>query len=214
MNALRTFLMHHLPWVILVLIGGIGIHAYMQEHDQRLFAEQKIAVDEQQVKVLQDSINANNQAIASLQSQIQQRDAANARVIDSLLKAKQQAVTPQQQVTTLQTEAKLPEPIVSISGTPDFKLPLADVQPLFSAISDGQMAIANLTTCQADLTDQKQINAKQTDTITDQTKQLAAKDDQIKILSKKPKFWTRVGDTMRKVGIGIGIGAVLGAHGL
>lgn len=212
LEAIRTFAVHHIPWIILVIVGGIGIHSYMQEHDSRLIAEQRVAVDEQQVKTLQTSIEQNNQAIASLQQQMQQRDQQNAQVIAQLLKAKQQAVTPPQQVQVLQTEAKLPEPIVSIPNTQDWKLPQADVAPLFQAVNDGQIGIANNTTCQADLTDQKSINGKQGDTITSQTKQIALKDDEIKTLKQPKKFWSRFKTNLKQIAISAAVGYFLGGH--
>src|SRR5882762_1997813 len=73
--------------------------------------------------------------------------------------------------------AKLPAPITSIPNTPNLRLPGADVQPLFGAIEDGAMAAANLTTCRADLADEKQIAAKDESIIADQNKQLGLKDD-------------------------------------
>jgi hypothetical protein len=209
-DVAKTFVMHHLAWVILVSVGLVGIHAYLGEHDARLLADQKVAVAEQQVKVLQTDIQANNAAIADLKTQMTARDAQNATIIAQLVKAKQQAVTPPQQVQVLQTEAKLPEPIVSLPGTPDWRLPVADVQPLFQAVSDGLIAQQNNLVCQADLKDQKDITAKDESTIADQTKQIALKDDEIKALKKPKSFWHRVGGTFKSVGIGIGIGIALG----
>jgi hypothetical protein len=49
--------------IVLAIDAYVGVHSWQQEHDARLLAEQKIAVDEQQVKQLQDSITANNQAM-------------------------------------------------------------------------------------------------------------------------------------------------------
>lgn len=212
LDTIRAFAVHHIPWLILVIVGGIGIHSYMQEHDSRLLAEQKIAVDEQQVKTLQASIAVNNQAIVTLQNQMQQRDAQNAQVIAQLAKQRQQAVTPTQQVQVLATEAKLPEPIVSIPGTQDWRLPSADVQPLFSAVSDGAMATANLTTCQADLKDQKDISATKDKTITADVAIIATKDDEIKTLKKPRSFWHRMVGNVKQVIVSAAIGYFLGGH--
>lgn len=208
----KHFLLSHIAWVILVGVGLVGVKTYLAEHDARLLAEQKVAVAEQQVKVLQTDIQANVAAVAALQTQMQQRDQQNATIIAQLLKAKQQAVTPPQQVSVLQTEAKLPEPIVSIPNTPDWRLPQADVKPLFDSVTDGQLAVQSNTVCQADLKDQKAITAKDEGTIADQVKQIGLKDEEIKVLKKKPGFWKRVTGVAKAVGVGVGIGLLLGHH--
>jgi len=64
------------------------------------------------------------------------------------------------------------------------------------------MAAANLTTCRADLADEKQIAAKDESIIADQNKQLGLKDDEA---LKKPKgFWKRFRD-LKLIGITAGI---------
>lgn len=208
---IKHFILSHAIWVVAVIVGVIGIHSYLGEHDARLAAEAKIKVDESQVQTLQQSIAQNNQAIASLQQQMQQRDAANAQLIASLIKAKQQATTPPQQVAVLQSEAKLPEPIVSLPNSPDWRLPAVDVEPLFSQVNSGLQAQATLSTCQSDLTDEKAIEAKDQSTIADQTQQIKLKNDEIATLKKPKKFWSRVATTLKQVGIGFGIGIAV-AH--
>lgn len=206
LDTLKTFAMHHLPWIVLVVVGGIGVRAYMAEHDAHLLADQKVAVAEQQVKQLQVSIDQNNQAILSLQAQMNTRDQQNAAVIQQLLKQKAAAVTPPQQVVAVQTIAKLPAPIESIPNTPDWRLPGIDVQPLFNVVADGEMAITNLKTCQSDLTDQKTISATKDKTITDQTQQIGLKDQEIAVLKKPKGFWKSFAHDLKSVGIGIGVG--------
>jgi len=209
---LKHWLLSHALWVVAVGVAFIGYRSYIAEHDARLLADQKVAVAEQQVKALQTNIDQNNAAIASLQQQMSQRDAQNAQIISKLVAQQKAAVTPSQQVAVLQTTAKLPEPIVSIAGTPDWKLPASDVQPLFQAITDGQIAGTNLAACQSDLTDEKQIEAKDQSTIADQKQQLDLKDTEIATLKKKPGFWHRVSGTLKLVGIGIGIGVGIAGH--
>lgn len=210
MGIVTTFLQHHLPWVIIVIAGVVGVHYWQAEHDARLAAEAKIKVDEQQVQVLQQSITQNNQAIASLQAQMQQRDAANASLIQNLLKQRQAATTPAQQVAVLGTQTKLPEPIVSIPNTPDWRLPSADVQPLFGAVEDGAVAIANLSTCTADLTDQKTVTAKDESIIADKDKQIALKQDEITALKKPRSFWQRLGHDLKLGAISFAAGYIAG----
>jgi len=195
--------------LILTCVGWYGVHTWQVEHDARVVAEATIKQNEAQVKTLQDAITQNNQSIAQLQTQMAQRDAANAQIIASLVKAKQTAVTPPQQVQVLATEAKLPAPITSIPNSEDWRLPSVDVQPLFGAVNDGLVAAANLTTCQDDLTDQKSINATQVKTIADQSQQLGLKDGEITALKAKPKFWKRVGHDLKVAAIAAGAVALL-----
>lgn len=195
---------------VLALGSYVGVHSWIEEHDARVRAEVTLAKDEQVVKGLQDQIVQNNQQVQVLQQQMEQRDSQNAQVIAQLVKAKQQAVTPPQQVQVLNTEAKLPDPITSIPGTSDWRLPERDVQPLFGAVSDGLVAVANLTTCTADLTDQKNISATKDKTITADVGIIAQKDDEIKVLKKPKGFWSRVKTTMKEIGIGFGIGVAVG----
>jgi hypothetical protein len=202
----RHWALTHLVWIVAVVIGGIGIHTYIQEHDARVKAEATLKADEGQVATLQQQITANTQTIAQLQTQIQNRDAQNAKVIASLTKQRATAVTPPQQVTVLQTEAKLPEPITSIPNSVDWRLPANDVAPLFGAVNDGLQAEANLATCTDDLSDTKKASAAKDGIAAAQVAQLALKDNEIAVLKKKPAFWHRVGSTLKKVGIGVGIG--------
>ncbi|MGB9121201.1 MAG: hypothetical protein WCE73_11320 [Candidatus Angelobacter sp.] len=68
----------------------------------------------------------------------------------------------------------------------------------------GTCGTPNLTTCQSGLADQKAINSKQSDTIADQTKQIALKEDEIKALKKPKGFWKRLGSELKKATVYIG----------
>ena len=63
MGFIRTFLIHHLPWVILVVVGLLGIQYWEAERDARLQADAKIKVDETQVQTLQQAITQKNRQI-------------------------------------------------------------------------------------------------------------------------------------------------------
>lgn len=211
---IKHFVLSHIIWVVVVIALVVGFKSWEAEHDAHLQAQVTIAKDEQVVKDLQTQITANAVTVAQLQDQITKRDAANAATIAALLKAKQQAVTPPQQVAVLTTEAKLPAPIVSIPDTPDWRLPGVDVQPLFDQINTGLVAGANLATCTADLADVKTQSSTKDKTITADVAIIAQKDDEIKVLKQPKKFWARVKTTLKDVGIGIGIGYVLATHKL
>jgi hypothetical protein len=58
----KHFVLSHLIWIAALAVAIGGFQSWRSEHDQHLLAEQKIAVDEQQVVQLQQNITANNQA--------------------------------------------------------------------------------------------------------------------------------------------------------
>jgi len=205
----KHFLLSHLAWVILVGVGLVGIHAYQQEHDARLLADQKVAVAEQQVKTLQTDIAANNQAIAVLQQQQEARDAAAAKQIASLTALVQKVQTTAQAAQSLPQVVNLPVAPITQSDS-SVVIPAPDVLPLFQQLAQGKQDAIAVVQLTADLKDEKAIVAKDDATIADQTKQIALKDDEIKVLKKPKSFWHRVGGTLKSVGIGVGIGLALG----
>lgn len=206
--ALKTFALHHIPWIVLVVVGLLGIHYWQAEHDARLQAEAKIKVDESTVATLQQAITQNNQQITQLQEQMNVRDAAAAKQVQSLEALVSSVRTPQAVVQALPNVTTLPvAPVLVADGSITF--PSADAVPLFDALSQGKQDAIRLTQCTADLTDQKSITAKDDSTIADQTKQLALKDDEIKTLNKKPSFWHRVSHDLKVAAIAAGTVALL-----
>jgi alkylated DNA nucleotide flippase Atl1 len=207
--GISHFVLSHIPWVVLVVCAVIGFYSWRGEHDGRLIAEAKVKADEQQVQVLQTNIAQNNQAIASLQQQMEQRDAVSAKQIANLVGLVQKVQTVSQAVAALPQVSTLPvAPTIQADNSVVF--PSADVLPLFQQLADGATCKISLATAQADLTSEKAIEAKDESTIADMTKQIALKDDEIKTLKKPKGFWKRVGGTLKSVGIGIGIGVALG----
>ena len=204
----KHFLLSHIAWVILVSVGLVGIHAYQQEHDQRLLAYQKVAVAEQQVKTLQTDITANNQAIAQLQEQQNARDAAAAKQIATLAALVSKVQTTAQAAQSLSQVSTLP---VAPTIQPDSSvvIPAPDVLPLFQQLAQGKQDAISVVQLTADLADEKTVVAKDDATIADMTKQIALKDGEITALKKPKSFWHRVAGTLKDVGIGIGIGLAL-----
>lgn len=201
----KHWLLTHALWIVALGVGFVGFNSWRSEHDARLAAQITISKDEQQVKSLQDQIGQNNSAIASLQQQMTQRDQNAAKQINQLTTLVSKVQTVPQAVAALPQVSQLPV-APTVQSDNSVVLPSADVLPLFQQLSDGKECAVKLNTCQADLTDEKAIDAKDQSTITDQTKQLALKNDEIQALKKKPSFWHRVGTTMKEVGIGVGIG--------
>lgn len=162
--------------------------------------------DEQQVKTLQHSITQNNQAIASLQQQMQQRDQDAQRQIQQLSAQVSKVQTPAQAVAAIPSVTNI-APNSSTDGSVAF--PAADAVPLFPQLADDKSCRIELQTCSGDLADQKQINTTQAATVTDQTKQLALKDDEVKALKKPKSFWKRVGHDLKVAAIAVGVALLL-----
>jgi len=206
---IKHWILSHLIWVVGVAVALYGFHTWSAEHDARLKAEATIKQDESQVAVLQQAITQNNQSIAALQAQMQQRDAQNATIIANLVKQKAAVQTPQAAATAItQTVSNLPVPLV-VEPDSSLLVPSLDVVPLYDTLEDGKIAAANLSTCTDDLADTKAESAVKDKTIGDQTQQLGLKDNEIAALKAKPKFWARVKSDGKKVGVGVVIGILI-----
>jgi hypothetical protein len=176
----------HLSYVVvgLVLAVGsyVGVKSFVAEHDARVAAENQIKVNEATVK--------------SLQQQIADRDAQAAKQQQVIVKVVHDVKTAPQAAAALPQVVNQPLPApVEAQPNGSWLVPQPDVLPVFQQLADDKICRSELSTAQADLTDTKAV--------------VAAKDAEIVALKKKPKFWHRVGSTMKKVGIGVGIGALI-----
>lgn len=202
----------HALYLVAIVIGGIGIHSYIAEHDARVVAEAKVKADESQVATLQQAITANNQAIAQLQEQQNVRDAAAALQLRQLSALVSKVQTPTQVVGALPSVTTLPA-TPSSNAAGDITFPAVDAVPLFRELSQGKQDSINLTACTADLKDEKSVAAKQADTITAQTQQLGLKDNEIDALKHPKGFWKRFGHDLKVVAFSVAAGALL-VHGI
>lgn len=206
MNAFRTFLLHHLPWLIFVIVAAIGIHEYNVEHNQRAIAEKQVAVDEQTVKALQTQIATTNQQIATLQQSMQAVSLAAQKQIQVVVKQQEAVKTPQEAIPAI---SSLVPALDAKTETDDATRASVLALPLFQTLSQAKIDSINLDACNQNLVSETTIANNNGKNYTSEVAIVAQKDDEIKVLTKKPKFWHRVGSTMKKVGIGVAIGALL-----
>jgi hypothetical protein len=194
---LKQYASTHIFYLILIGVALVAFHSWQQEHDARLLADQQIASSDAAVK-------ASAQQIGVLEKQITGNDAKSARDLASLEKTIAAVKTPQQAAADLpQVAANLPAP-VTVQPDSSISFPKEDVLPLFQDLADGKVCAVKLAQCQADYATEQQIASQKDSQLTEKNKEITA--------LKKPKgFWKRVTGTLKQVGIGIGIGAVLGA---
>jgi hypothetical protein len=179
---LKTFGKTHLFYIILIVMGVVCFRSWLAEHDARTLAQ--AAVKAEQVKN------------ADLQKQIEVVKADAAQQVKVVTKVVHDAVTPSQVVQAVPTLTDVPLNTRVIPGN------FVDVEvaavPLMHLVGELKTSQINLGACQ------------QTSALKDE--QLKIANDTITTLKKKPGFWKRVIGTAKAVGVGIGIGAVLGAR--
>lgn len=206
----KHWILTHLVWIALAAGLTVAFYSWRGEHDARLIAEAKVKADETQVASLQQSIIANAQQIAALQTQMEARDAAAAKQLAAISSLVSKVQTPDQAVRAFPQVSSLPV-APTVQGD-SVVFPSQDIVPLFQQLAQGKQDGINLVACTADLKDEKSVAAKQSDTITTQVKQIGLKDDEIKALKQPKSFWQRAGGIAKAVGVGIGIGLLLGHH--
>lgn len=175
----------HLHGYYFVIIALLGVMAYVgiTQHDARVIAEQTVKADQAKEKDLTAQL-----------AQLQVSAAAQVRVVQQAIAA---VKTPAQAIAAIPTLSSIP---LNARAVPD--LPTAvtvDALPLAQELAVCRQDAIEVTACQKEATLKDSIHA--------------ADQDEIKALKKKPRFWKRVGSTLKIVGIGVGIGAVLaGGH--
>lgn len=180
---LKTFVLSHLLWIVLVGASLVGFHAWQGEHDARILAD--VAVKNAQAQIV------------TLQQGIADRDKAAAIQVAPIVKIIHDVQTVPQAVAALPqvVNAPLPMPVV-LQPNNSVLIPEPDVLPLFNQVADDKVCRIQLSVATQDLTDEKAI-------VTQQTSEITA-------LKKKPSFFHRVESTLKTVGIGIGIGIIVG----
>ena len=180
--TITTFILTHFVWVVALAIAFVGVRAWISEHDQRIAAGAALKTAE-----------AN---VTQLQAQIKAADAAAAQKVKVVTKIVHDVQTTPQAVAAIPQLTNSP-----LNARPAVDNPAqisVDAIPLIQVLGQAKTDAINLGACQADLKNETAIAAQ--------------KDTQIAALKKKPSFFKRVGSALKLVGIGIGIGAVLGAH--
>ena len=176
---LKTFCLSHSVWIAAAVVGFIGFHAWIGEHDARLAADAAIK---------------NSQAtIATLKQQIAQTDARAAQKVQVVTRIVHDVSTPAQAITAIPQLTNAP---LNARVSPDNPVQVSvDAVAFIGLLGQAKTDAINLAACQSDLGAQQKISS--------------AKDTEIAALKKKPAFWKRVEGTAKAVGIVVGIGILL-----
>lgn len=177
-----TYIKTHIWYLVLIGVGLLAFHSWLQEHDQRLMAEQTARVAEQKFEDFQKQVDAVN-AVASQKVQVIERQ------IESV-KTPAAAIAGIPDVSTLPLHAV---PVPSVPGAVQ-----VDALPLYQELAACQINTVKLDAC-------TQSSAIKDQQITEQKQAIAA-------LKRPVGFWHRFYGALKYVGIGVGIGAVIGAH--
>lgn len=165
-----------LTGALLLLLVGIGVTSFVQEHDARLKAEQ----------TLKESANV----VTGLKAQVDAVDKAGKVQIAKLQKQATTVKTPAQAIQAIPDLSALPLNVRPAPGLPNAVI--VDTLPLFEDLNKCKQDAVNLGVCSTKLDLEQKIDAQ--------------KDIQITALKHKPEFWHRVKVTAITVGVGIGIG--------
>lgn len=184
MITLKTFITTHVFYVVLISVGLIAGHSWLAEHDARLQAASQLAASQEKIDDLTSQI-ANIQAVAAKQI---------AAVKASVVAVK----TPAQAVIAIPTLTNVP---LNVRQAPDNPVQVSvDAIPLTEVLGQCKQDAIALNAC--------------TQTVAAKDKIIGEQAKSIDALKKPRSFWSRTLTVMKSVGIGIGIGALLGAHGL
>lgn len=169
----------HLFYVIVIVGLVFAGRVWLQEHDARVLAEQTVKADESKVKDLMTSIQAT-QADA---------DAKSAQIAVLVAKVK----TPAQAINAIPSVAALP-----LNSRPAIDSPTqvsVDAVPLFTELAQCKSDAAQLAACKIESADKDQV--------------IAQKNDEVKVLKKKPNFLHRLGHDLKTALMGAAFGEVL-----
>lgn len=160
---LKTFALHHIFYIIVILILLFAGHSWLMEHDARLLADKQAAISEQQVKKLGIDIAAVQAQAAKIRTVIIREQAA--------IKTQQQAVPVIRSfdpaIITDRPVPHLPDGVIAVES----------------------VALAkDIDSCRIDRVD---LGACQT-TSSKQAEIIAAKDSEIAALREKPGFWAQI----------------------
>lgn len=171
-----SYLRLHAVYIILIVLGIVGFRLWLEQHDQRVLAEQQLKQSQLQV--------------ASLQQQIQQTQAAAQQKVAVIQRTVTAAKTPAQQMAAIPMLSDLP-----LNARPAVNLPDAvtvDLAPLVQELGACKSCQVQLAACQ--------------ETVSLKDQQLAAKDKEVTALKARPPFWVRVKHIAEAVGAGVAIG--------
>lgn len=173
----------HGYYLVILVLLGIMAHVWLSEHDARVQAEATVKTEQAKEK--------------DLTAQISQTKAAAAVQVQTIQRAITALKTPAQAIAAIPTLSELPLNARPLPADPTAVV--VDAVPLAQELGKCRETAVELGSCQKQAALQEEIHA--------------ADQAEIKALKKKPAFWHRVGTTLKTIGIGVGIGAVLaGGH--
>lgn len=205
----RHWALTHVIWIAAVGVGGVGIHSWITEHDNRLLADKAVAVDEQKVKTLNDQIATSTATIAGLQQQIDDNDARARQQIAQLQNLVAKVKTAPQAASAIgdMTQGAV-TPKAETNG--DLTIPAPQVIPLFEELAAGKQSAISFQSCSEDLATEKQMLAETQKNFIAEQNIVVAKQNEIDSIKKPKKFWRRFGSELKTVGISVGIGWLVG----
>ncbi len=175
------YLKTHLWYLAAIGLLLVAGHAWLAEHDARLMAEQTAKVAEQKFADYQKQVDAVNAAASVKVAAIEKQATA--------------VKTPVQAIAAIPDVSTLPLHVAPVPTAPEAVQ--VDALALYQTLSACQVDKIKLDAC-------GQSSALKDQQIGEQKQAIAA-------LRKPAGFWHRVVGTLKAVGVGIGIGAVIGA---
>lgn len=179
---LETYAKTHLFYLVLIALGAVSAHVWLQEHDARVKAEG--VIKEQQT------------VVATLQQQITISNAQAAAKVKTVVKVVHDVTTPAQVVQAVPELTDVPlNTRLAVDNPSQVSV---NALPLVAVLGQAKADAINLAACQVNLTAEAGI--------------VDAKQKEITALKKKPKFLVRVVGVAKAVGVGVGIGLLLSGH--
>lgn len=187
----KTYVLHHIFYIVLIVLGLLAGRAWLQEHDHRLVAEQ-------QEKISEANVKASELRYKDLQAQLDQvRSLSDARV-NSLEAAAKAVKTAPQAIAALPSVSNVPFEV--IPDRPD-RISVEAV-PFYQEQAACRVTEEKLGSCQKEevIKDQQ---------LVEKTGQVVEKDKEIAALKKKPSFWKRLGSETKSGSVFISIGITI-----
>lgn len=133
----------------------------------------------------EQQIKQSELQIQDLQKTIATTDQAAQHQVATIQQLQQKTTTPAAAIAAIPTLSDIP---LNVRSGPTLTTAIVDVQPLFQELAECKQDQVKLQACQADYKAETAIAAQ--------------KDDEVKTLKKKPRFWKRVGSTLKTALIG------------
>lgn len=179
---LKVYAKTHVFYIILIVMGLVGFRAWLQEHDDKVLAQQAVKQSDARVK--------------DLQQQIVDTNAVAAAKVQTVVKIVHDVATPSQAVQAVPQLTNVP---LNIRTVPDNPNQVAvDAVPFVQLLGQCKTDAINLGACTQNYNSCQAI--------------VKEREAEIVVLKKKPNFMHRVLGVAKAVGVGVGIGVLLGGR--